>query len=62
MFGGILFSRDLLSLAVRQVVDSILFERMPIKRFTFCSLRGISRWGMEEIMISFVQAEEKMQA
>ncbi len=56
MLGGILFSRDLLSLAIRQVVDSILFERMPIKRFTFCSLMGTSRWGMEEIMISFVQA------
>lgn len=56
MLGGILFSRDSLSLAVRQVVDSILFERMSTKRFTFCSLMGISRWGMEEIMISFAQA------
>ena len=54
--GGILFSKDLLSRAVRQVVDSIIFERMPTKRFTFCSLMGISRWGMEEIMISFAQA------
>lgn len=43
MFGGILFSRDLLSLVVRQVVDSILFERMPTKRIKFCSLMGISR-------------------
>jgi hypothetical protein len=28
-------------------------------KFTFCFLKGIDRWNMEEIMISFVQVSEK---
>jgi hypothetical protein len=36
-----------------------VFKHMFIFVARVCSLRGISRWGMEEIMIFFVQAEEK---
>jgi len=56
---GKLFSKGWLSLVVMELPNCKVFKHMPRMRATFCSLKGTSRWGMEEIMISFVQVEGK---